>query len=246
MEYINWVFVPLCIFLGYQYLLGPILVYFNQKIPVQYKFDILDSESFLNERGIIFKDLHNKIISHSFRYIGSSALRMSHSAVYFSVYYSEERKLTCILMTAHATNSTPFTQIEFTQMYTDGTFFGVSNNGIFGAYPKWELKDGYRFPHINDFDALLAVTEKLINRYKSKCTAKPMVNGKEFATIEDHLNDELKHLIDTGWVSPNSDGHEHRLTLKGALLMTWKMCWPIKSLINNSDIKRSIDALNAS
>ncbi len=243
MEYINWVLVPLGIFLASQFLLGPVLVYLNQKLPARYKFTLLASEPFLKERGDVFRELHAQIQDAGFRYVGSSELNMSHSSLYFSIYYSEERKLTCTLMTAHAAHQGPVTQIEFTQMYEDGTLFGVNNNGVFGVYPKWDVKEGYRFPHINDCSELLSITEKLIGQYKSNCVPKPLVSGHEFQTIEDHLNEEVQHLIDTGWVSPTPFEGEYRLTIKGAILMTWKMCWPIKGIINRMDVNRSIAAL---
>ncbi|MCP4401511.1 MAG: hypothetical protein GY801_29965 [bacterium] len=243
MEYINWLIYPLLIFFGAQYLLGPIMVYFNQKLPIKYRFNILDSETFLKERGSMFRALHEQILSSGFRYVDSSELKMSHSALYFSIYYSEELKLTCTLMTAHATHNAPFTQIEFTQIYDNGTLFGVNNNAVFGAYPKWSIKDGYRFPSINDFNKLLIITHKLISRYKSDCSPVALEPGSEFQTIENHLNDEVQHLIKIGWVSPKQHGQSYHLTIKGAVIMTWKMCWPIKGFLNNADVKRSETAL---
>ena len=243
MEYINWVIYPLLIFIGAQCLLGPIMVYLNQNIPIKYKFTILDSEIFLEERGSIFRALHDQILGSGFRYVGSSELNMSHSALYFFIYYNEELKLTCTLMTAHAAHNAPFTQIEFTQLYKDGTLFGVNNNGIFGVYPKWSIKDGYRYPSVNDYNQLLNIARKLIDRYKSNCTPIELEPGSEFQIIESHLNDEVQHLIEIDWVSPRQRGDSYHLTIKGALLMTWKMCWPIKSFINKADIKRSESAL---
>lgn len=243
MEYINWLIYPLLIFFSVQYLLGPIMVYINQKLPIKYRFKILDRETFLKERGSMFGALHEQILGSGFRYVGSSELNMSHSALYFSIYYSEDLRLTCTLMTAHAAHNAPFTQIEFTQIYEDGTLFGVNNNGIFGAYPKWSIKDGYRFPSVNDFNRLLSITHKLISRYKRDCFPIALEPGSEFQTIENHLNDEVQHLIEIGWVSPKQHGESYHLSIKGAVLMTWKMCWPIKVFINKADVKRSEAAL---
>ena len=147
-------------------------------------------------------------------------------------------------MTAHTAQKTPSTQIEFTQIYEDGTLFGVNNNSIFGVYPKWSIKDGYRFPDINDFNELLCIANKLIKRYKHNCVLKALKNNSEFQTIENHLNDEVQHLIEVGWVSPKQQNGCYHLTPKGAAIMTWKMCWPIKQFINKADIERSLSALN--
>ena len=243
MEYIYLAIFALLIFFATQYVLGPIMVYFNQKLPIKYKFKILDRETFLNERGSLFRALHEQALSAGFRYVGSSELNMSHSALHFSIYYSEKFKLTCTLMTAHGTHVAPFTQIEFTQIYEDGTLFWVNNSSVVNAYPKWSIKDGYRFPGINDFTDLLVITHKLISRYKPDRVPRALEPGSEFQTIENHFNHELQHLIEVGWVSPRQHNQSYHLTIKGAIFMTWKMCWPIKWFINKSDMKRSEAAL---
>ena len=243
MEYIAWLLVPLALLVSLQYLLGPIMVYINQKIPGRYRFDLMDSEEFLSARGPVFQLLHDQIQEQGFRYVGSSELRMSHSVIYFSIYYSYSRKLACTLMTAHADHDNPVTQIEFTQMYSDGTLLNVNNNAVFGVYPEWDIKEAYRFPHVNDVSELLEMTEKIIRIRKPKAEALAMVEGKEFETIENHLNDEMDRLVRLGWVSSRSHDNEHKLTLKGAVLMTWKMCWPIKFILNKFDARRSVNVL---
>ncbi|MET0027012.1 MAG: hypothetical protein ABW101_05195 [Candidatus Thiodiazotropha sp.] len=243
MDVMHWIVVLLVVFLVFQYLVGPILVYFNQKLPESYRFKLLESEPFLEQRGRVFQQLHQEICESGFRYVGSSEMHMSHSALYFSVYYSEPRKLSVLLMTAHAENTTPFTQIEFVQLYRDGSLLSVSNNGLFSVYPEWDIKQMYRFPQVNDFTELLQITDRLIGKYKTKSVAEALPQGEEFSIIEAHLNDEMAHLVEIGWVSPVVRDHERGLTFKGAVLMTWKMCWPVKILINKIDVNRSLSAL---
>lgn len=245
MELVYWIVGLAVVFLASQYVVGPVMVYFSQRLPEKYNFRLLDQEEFLSQRGAVFNKLHGQILSNDFRYAGSSEMLQSHSSLYFSVYYSEKRKLTCTLMTAHAAHHKAMTQIEFTQLYSDGTVLNVNNNAVFGAYPNWDIKEEYRYPEINDFSRLLNVMDKIIEVRKPSSTPLGMEEGSEFETIENHLNDEHRRLIDIGWVSPVIVNGEHRLTILGALIMTWKMCWPIKAIINKIDILKSHNVLKS-
>lgn len=231
MNLLKWIVGVLVLYLAVQYVLGPIMVYRNQRFPKRYKFDLLNPNEFLSARDGVFKSLHEEILSNKFRYIGSAEMLQSHSSLYFSIYYSDEKKITCTLITAKAAHNPATTQIEFTQMYDDGTLLSVNNNSVIGVYPKWKIKESFRFPDVNDFTELLVIAEKIISIKKKQQTPISMVEGKEFETIEKHLNEEHDRLINLGWVSSKPDGNKYRLTPKGAVLMTWKMCWPIKSII---------------
>lgn len=238
-----WLFIIVSGLVCLPYIVGPILVYRSQKMPTTYKFVPLELQAFLEKRGEIFRQLHDEITANGFSYIGSAELGMSHSAMYFSIFYSADKAITCTLLSAEARNIGTSTQIEFTQMYTDGTLLSVNNNVTFGVFPEWKIKQCFRFPHINNFSQLLEIAERLMHKYKVGIPVKPMPTGEEFAIIEAHLNEEMHQLIERGWVSAQASADGRQLTLKGAILMTWKMCWPLKQIIDKNDIARSMKAL---
>jgi len=244
MDVLKWIVGILIIYLSVQYVVGPVMVYINQRLPKKYKFDLLDSVTFLSERDEVFRSLHEEIINNEFRYIGSAEILQSHSSMYFSIYYSDEKKITSTLITAEVAHNSTTTQIEFTQIYDDGTLLSVNNNSVIGVYPEWKIKEAYRFSNVNDFTELLAIADKIIRIRKRHQIAVPMVEGKEFETIEQHLNKELERLVHLGWVSSKPTENGFKLTPKGAVLMTWKMCWPIKSIISAIGMYRSKKVLS--
>jgi len=239
MEILSKVLGFISIVVGAQYVFGPILVYINQRTPSRHKFNIIDKDEFLLGRGDVFRELHKEIVGSGFRYVGSSDMKMSHSSTYFSIYYSEVRYITCTLLTAEAKNIPTTTQIEFTKIYSDSSTVSINNNSIFNVYPKWELKEGYRFPEINNFVGLLEVAERIMSARKPGRAPLPLIQEEEFKTIEDHLNLELDRLIDLGWISSKVVDGKRGLTIKGAIIMTWKLCWPVKSALNKIDLTRS-------
>lgn len=225
-----------------QYVIGPILVWTSQKFPSEYRFNLLDNERFLSERSPVFMQLHNKIISNRFEYIGSSELVQDNSSLYFSIYNNYELKLACTLSSAEslAINTT---QIEFTQMYSNGSVLNVNNTPLFDIYPPTDRKLSFRFPDINNFNQLLKIALKLIKCEKRGEERTTLERGKEFATIEDHLNNELRYLIKKGWVSDKVKNKQRKPSITGAILITWKLCWPIKQILNHLDTTRSKEAL---
>ena len=225
-----------------QFIIGPILVWRSLKVPENYKFNILNSEEFLEERTPTFTQLHEKILNNNYKYIGSSTILEDKSSVYFSVYNNNDKKLACTLATATGAPVST-TQIEFTQIFTDGSLLCVSNSETVSPYPNHAFKLTYRYPKINDFNSLSEITDKLIFNNKGSKTKKSLTSNSEFIEIERYLNLELKDNIDKGFISTNIYNGIRRLTIKGAILMTWKMVWPIKQVLNFKEILYSKRAL---
>jgi hypothetical protein len=93
---------------------------------------------------------------------------------------------------------------------------------------------------------LLALAEKLILGNKKNEQKITFTRGSEFEAVETYLNRELNELVKKGWVQSRTGAGGRHLTVKGALLMTWKLVWPIKQILNKSDIAFSERAtLNA-
>lgn len=137
------------------------------------------------------------------------------------------------------------TYIEFTQGYENGSVLNVSNSSVAGVYPDSPGRLGFRFPDINDAQALLAIILKLRGRHKVGDKQMALPKGQEFAIMESYLNAELDELAQRGWVGKDDGKGERRLTVKGAVMMTWKLGWPVKQILNKRDLARSERALNS-
>lgn len=241
MELVGFIGKLLLFFIGAQYVVGPILVWRSQKFPQAYRFDELGPRKMEAESSIAYKKLHQKIIATGFEYIGSSELKMSQSKTLFSLFYNAETTLSCTLSSVFSQPASS-TQVEFTQMYEDGSLTNVNNNPLFHIYPKWDKKTVYRFPKLNSISGLLKAANTL--RGKTE-TAKRAGYEKDrmFEIVEKHLNKELDRLVELEWVSSRVEGGERSLTIKGAILMTWQLCWPVKVILGTLDERRSVKAL---
>jgi len=226
-----------------QYIIGPILIYFIQKFPIKYNLTKSSDEVFLNKQNIQFQQMHQQIQTNNFIYVGSSLLKISTTNTYFSIYRNDSIPCTCTLSTV-STQGKFSTQIEFTQMYEDGSVTNVNNNPLIDVFPKTSKKISFRFAKMNDFNKLLDSAEKLFNLVnKAKLTKN--LEGNEFGAIETFLNEELQFLIQRGWLSSKERNNQYHLTLKGAVLLTWQLCFPVKQFLSYKDSKYSREWLNS-
>lgn len=141
----------------------------------------------------------------------------------------------CTLLTTEAPKIPTITQIELTRLYTNGATLNVNNFSIPYIYPKWKLRETYRFQNISSFSELLAIAERIMAFRKTDNVPIQLYPGREFQVIENYLNSELNHLVEKGWASAEIVNNQRQLTLKGAIFMTWKLCWPVKWILNKID-----------
>jgi len=243
MEIAGWIIKAFVLILGIQYLFGPIVVWWIQRLPDKYRFELIDSKKFLSERIPTFIALHEEIQDGEFEYIGASELTMGNTSMHFSIYNNFDKKIVCTLVTA-CSIPVNTTHIEFTQIYENGSVLNVSNSSIINVFPRSDMRLSFRFPQISHFDQLLTYAEKLIDSNKQNEHRITFLKGKEFEAVESYLNRELNELIERGWVQSKVVAGNRRLTIKGALLMTWKLVWPIKQISNRSDIAYSMRAIS--
>jgi hypothetical protein len=238
----EWALSAFLIYFGFHAILGPLMVWRLQRLPESYSFRLLDSDTFLVERSAAYRSLHAEIQHKSFEYIGSSELLCGNASMFFGVYHHHGDNLVCSLVTVKS-GLVHSTHIEFTKVYADGSVLDVSNAAILSVFPGSAMKLAFRFPWINDFDRLLETSRLLIDRYQNSATEASLAQGDEFAEIEGFMNRELAELIERGWVSPLVHSGEHRLTFKGAVLMTWKLIFPIKQILDFSEQQTSLRAI---
>ena len=238
----EWALSAFLIYFGLHAILGPLMVWRLQRLPESYSFRLLDSDTFLVERSEAYRSLHAEIQHKRFEYVGSSELLCGNASMFFGVYHHYGDKLVCSLVTVKS-GLVHSTHIEFTKVYADGSVLDVSNAAIPNVFPRSVMKLAFRFPWVNDFDRLLKISRFLIDRHKNCTTDTSLAQGDEFTEIEGYMNRELAELIERGWVSPLVHNGERRLTFKGAVLMTWKLIFPIKQILDFSEQQASQRAI---
>lgn len=243
---VEYLFFALYIFIAYllfQHILGPIMVYQSEEVPFRYQFNLIDSDSFMDDRNDRFKEDHERLLSLGFRYVGSSRLAKTNATMFFSLYSLDDEALAATLVTG-ISGAGEMNYLEFTQVYADRSCLSVCNSPMISTYPKMVNKLFFRFPGIIDCLELLEVFRLVKARYSSGKTPLGFVNGKEFRAVENYLNEELNYLIENGYYSDEPVDGKFKLTIKGALLFTWKNLWPWKNIISMLEIRAAKKAVS--
>ncbi|WP_027358269.1 hypothetical protein [Desulforegula conservatrix] len=243
MEYLLFAIYIFLAYLIFQHVIGPILIYENEAAPFRYQFTLLDPESFMEDRNDVFRADHEKLLELGFRFVGSSKLARTNATMYFSLYSHDEKCIAATLVTG-LSKLGEMNFLEITQVYSDKSILSVSNSPMISTYPAMKHKKAFRFPDIDDCGRLFELFELVRSRFSSNIEPLGFTIGKEFRAVENYLNEELRYLIENGYYSDSPENGEFKLTIKGAILFTWKNLWPWKNFVEVLERRAAIKAIS--
>lgn len=218
--------------------IGPLIVWKTVKIPTEITFVPLDEEAFMAERNERFRAYDQDLGKLNFRTIGTSTLSDTQSSSFFRLYWHPGVRVAATVVSIES-KAGETTYLEFTQKYTDRTVLNVNNSPQPEAYPAMPFKTTHRLPEIAATLDLLRLhgTLKELSRPDSKAVVLDPAKG--FAMIEKHLRRESDTLLEMGLVNAGIDPQGRRaLTLRGALLMTFRLAPPWRHLRDLRDKRK--------
>jgi len=111
--------------------------------------------------------------------------------------------------------------------FPDGPTMFTSNTKTGSAFPKNPSHDALRFPAITDPSELWHIHRRRVEKRGS--TVRPTVDGDLFGYVKRELEDGQQHWIAIGYYRRMTDGGL-RPTMRGALLMVWRLLPPWKQI----------------
>lgn len=237
MSVLYWVWGVLAFFIGFMYIVGPLLVWRLQRSPASFHFVRLKDNSLLHLISPQCEAWDKELKQNDFRYIGSASMAMGSSQTYFSLYRAADGLLAALV--AMKSNSRSMFYAEFTWHHVNDAITNINNLAFSPVSPASSLKQSYPYPDVHALNDLLALARK-IGVYKEKENPRqPFPEGKEFEAIERFLQRESESLVQRGWYSPLVIEDYRRLTLRGAFLMTWRLLWPTRSILQRKARKEA-------
>jgi hypothetical protein len=240
-EFVLW---GILIILAAQHLLGPYLVWKNERVPVKYQFLPVEVSAFLNQQAPDVRDTVARLEGLGFVPCASSTLTRSNLQASFLILRHKTESCSAMhVVFSHARGSIHYT--EFNQRFSDGSMLDVMSCQSPSVYPDHPKKMLYRFPGM-PVTELYDAFNRIKGRLSRRKTPLPREPGQELADLARWMDLEVVDLIERGYYHRTvHDGH-HRLTLKGACLFTWRMVWPWKPLLTYLELSRARRALAAS
>jgi hypothetical protein len=229
--------IPLAYVLS-MHLMGPVLVKRSERLPEAYRFTLINEREFFSQRSETFIMLDYEMRTLGFEYVGSSVLSNTNADSFFSLYTKADEALAAMLTTM-VNPLGDFSYAEFTRLYEDGSSLEVNNAPISPLFPRRAHKVQLRYPEINTLSRLYETTQRLIATLPNSATPKPLPRAAEFTEVERILNRELEWLVDEGYYARQVVNGFHPMTLKGAVLFSWKSLWPWQQIRQWLDVWRS-------
>lgn len=133
--------------------------------------------------------------------------------------------------------------VEFCHWYENNKLLVVNNSpeipGI-GSLPQQQM---VRLPHLTDLAELYGAFRSIFLYLQSQGLRPVCLHESEILPSVDRvLNEEAEYFRALGYFYP-ARSDRFGLTLKGAALMTWRQCFPIKQIINHRDRRQSGELL---
>jgi hypothetical protein len=228
--------------LALQHLLGPYLVWKNERVPATHEFPPQDVNAFLSQQMPAVREAVAELGTLGFVPAAVSVLDKTNAKSSFLVFQHNTEPTSAMLVIASWAKGS-FFYTEFTQRFADDTVLDVMNSPMPSLFPANKAKHVYRFPGMQ-IPELYEAIKKLRRRHLShKTPVRSLGIGSELTDLARWMDLEVASLIERGYYRLAGNSNQNCLTLKGACLFTWKMAWPWKPLRNVIEVARARRAL---
>jgi hypothetical protein len=117
---------------------------------------------------------------------------------------------------------------EFCTDFVNGDEIATHNSGIAFVYKPHPKKRQFRFPGVQHPLALYRAHRSLVDRHRP--AAEPFIptRGTEHLHLAHSFEKTYRRQAEFGYLFLDEAAGVYRPTLKGAILMSWKLAWPVK------------------
>ena len=218
-------------------LLGPVLVRFAQKLRARPGFERVEPESgrIPSEVFPFFNATLRALAPEGFREAGY--LRQTGFAPNVETWLlmlenrpAREAALALVgISTLPSQRGVKTRQVDFSSSWEGERSVTVSNGAYLSLFPPTPGVLVQHFPGLDDPRRLLEAHRALVARHAPAGLARRYPPPGEFESyLLQAMQRELARQVPTGYLWLDDAGEFYRPTWKGALLMTWKLAWPVK------------------
>ena len=214
------------------YSITPLFVYAKQKFPRDYILHPLPKETLLLMTDETFRQQDKEIGQNGLTLAVSAYFQQQQTKTLFLLYRHPRYPLSLMLVSISNPNTATLSYLESTHIFEDHSFLNINNSHLTGNFPKSHRKVSLHYPEITSAEELVTVSRKIVDHYFYEKKPVALPEGEEMQMIEHYMNEELRELVDKGYLKKEASSNERGITLKGAYLFTWKLLWPFKQLIS--------------
>ncbi|MBV9850180.1 MAG: hypothetical protein JO250_10945 [Armatimonadetes bacterium] len=258
-------------YVGFMYLVAPLIVRFNQRMSASPRFEPLDwtrvppeARQYLIENAGVLEALGFQAAA----YVASTGMTANVlPLLIISINrVTGEKAMTAVFYAlSQGTARLTARYVEFTTWFADGRSLDTSNNSTARAFASSPDHPLHRFPMVSEPAQLLAVHRRLSQQFEEEIeNAPPAVTwhfthrmavtgtnrvlprpGEEVAELAEVVVASYDRQCHAGRLYLDAAAGAYRPTLRGAYLMTWGLLWPVTVLRRAVERRRAIRVLRA-
>ena len=219
-------------FLVLPFVVGPVLVYFKQEMPARPEFYPLTDADIEAATAPEFVRRSNAMQALGFEQAANLQWITSGTRTFTRLFYRQEtQELASVTeITAYIKGQiTPPVRVhymEFTTEYIDEVEINTSNSTSLSVLRKSPQKQIHYMPALSDAALLYRVHRHITAGVRGEVKPLPPLNLIEQQIQIDCIK-TYKRQAEAGYMYLDEQRSTYRPTAKGAIIMTWKLTWPI-------------------
>lgn len=240
MDILFWIVIALVGLVLLPFILGPVLVKTTQRLPAKPRFEHIDpNEGLSSEVYELFKASLGPMqeIGFTEQVFLRQDEQMPGQTVNLCALTNPQTHdmgmVVHMMQQVEAGKPIKVPYVEYFTRYEDETSVTTNNNDEIMPFPKQEGRRTTQVPEIKDPKRVHEIHRVLMGvDQHGPIKPAPMADGLE-ATVIESMVKEFETQIGTGYLVLDPGGECFRPTWKGAILMTWKLCWPVSAIVRS-------------
>jgi hypothetical protein len=120
---------------------------------------------------------------------------------------------------------------EFCRKFADGSELNTNNLSLPRVLARHPSRLEFRCPGFDSAQQLWELHQKLVGKEKKFSQPCLSPEGTEIEAFCADYGDQVETQARMGYLARDGSTHNYRPTWKGAFLMTWRLCWPVKNIL---------------
>ncbi len=216
--------------LGMYYLLAPIGVYFFFRNPPILNLEVFDPhlEQLSKYPRAFFERACQSLEESGFKTVASLKKEMPNGTLFLMLFHNREQA--DIAAAYSLGTSKRNTYVEYCTKFENGFDICTNNSRIpLGTIAPEPYRSAYQYPSIEVVN-LYRVHQEILKKYGPSSPKIIPPEEKAVQDLFDGLRKAHEYQVTAGYMKYDARSDTDSPTIKGAVLMTWKMCFPVRQI----------------
>jgi hypothetical protein len=239
--------VVIAVFVVSPYVVGPLVIRFAHRQSTHPQLVPKRPEELPREATVFIVEMANALTAEGFTQWPMFAFGSDKAMIYLKYFVNRTTgdAAMSVVVQAGAGNIRRIRDkhVAFATKLVDSFEVRTTNSATIGVLPPSPGRDGVQLLGVADPRRLYQIHVARVRRLAGGRAPVLPAEGQEIATVTAEIMHDLDRQVEVGYFYRDAGGEFYRPTWKGAALMTWKLCWPVKQIRRARIVRRGNEAL---